>query len=105
MATETPPKAPFPAPARRPPDGLDDSTATPGGSASDRLLDAAEVAELLNVPTRWVREHSRNGHLPSIRLGRYVRFRRASVLAWVAEQEQGGAAWRRHRPVPGAGTK
>ena len=65
---------------------------------SDRLLDASEVAELLNVPVSWVREHTRNGHLPAIAIGRYWRYRRERVLDWVAEQEQGGAAWRKHRP-------
>lgn len=67
-------------------------------AGADRLLDAREVAELLNVPTRWVREHTRSGLLPHVRLGRYVRYRREAVLAWLDEQEQGGAAWRRHRP-------
>ncbi len=27
----------------------------------DRLLTAEEIAELLSVPTRWVREHTRGG--------------------------------------------
>jgi len=72
---------------------------------SDRLLDAAEVADVLNVPTRWVREHTRSGLLPCVRLGRYVRYRREAVDSWIAEQESGGAAWRKHRPVPTTGTK
>jgi excisionase family DNA binding protein len=67
--------------------------------SGDRLMTAAEVGELLSVPERWVRDHARSGLLPHMRLGRYVRFRRDSVLAWLEEQEQGGAAWRRHRPV------
>jgi excisionase family DNA binding protein len=64
----------------------------------DRLLDANELAELLGVPVTWVREHTRNGHLPAVQLGRYWRYRRDAVLEWVATQEQGGAAWRKHRP-------
>jgi excisionase family DNA binding protein len=66
---------------------------------TDRLLDAAEVAELLHVPERWVREHTRNGHLPHLQLGRYRRYRREAVLAWLDEQQRGGAAWRKHRPA------
>jgi excisionase family DNA binding protein len=67
---------------------------------SDRLLDAKEIAELLNVPEGWVREHTRSGLLPCVPLGRYRRYDRADVLAWVEEQKVGGAAWRKHRPRP-----
>ncbi len=68
-------------------------------------MTAPEVAELLSVPVRWVRDHTRSGHIPHVVLGRYKRYRREAVLAWVEEQESGGAAWRKHRPVPGGGTK
>lgn len=44
-----------------------------------------------------VREHSRGGLIPHVRLGRYVRYRREAVLDWIAEQEHGGARWRKHR--------
>ena len=72
----------------------------------DRLLTAEEVAALLSVPTRWVREHTRSGTLPHVRLGRYVRYRLSAILEWVEQQEQGGAAWRKHRPrVQKAGAK
>ena len=71
----------------------------------DRLLTADEVAELLAVPARWVREHTRGGLIPHVRLGRYIRYRREIVLAWVDEQEQGGAAWRTYAPVRSDGTK
>jgi excisionase family DNA binding protein len=54
---------------------------------SERLLTASEVAELLAVPESWVREHTRSGTLPRIKLGRYVRYRRQAVLAWVGDQE------------------
>lgn len=61
----------------------------------DRPLTAGEVAELLSVPERWVREHTRSGLIPHVVLGRY---RRDAVLAWIEQQEAGGAAWRKHRP-------
>jgi excisionase family DNA binding protein len=51
------------------------------------LLTAGEVAEMLNVNTSWVHRYAREGKLPSIQLGRYHRFRRGSVLAWLDEQE------------------
>ncbi len=70
---------------------------------SDRLLEASEVAALLSVPISWVREHTRSGHLPHVELGRYRRYRRESVLAYVESQERGGAAWRKHQPRISAG--
>lgn len=81
-------------------------TPSPGTPETcDRLLAACEVAELLSVPERWVREHTRSGAIPHVRLGRYVRYRREAVEAWLVEQEHQGAAWGRHRPVPRGGTK
>lgn len=65
---------------------------------TERLRTAVEIAELLAVPERWVREHTRSGLIPHLRLGRYVRYREAAVAAWLDEQEQGGAVWRKHRP-------
>jgi excisionase family DNA binding protein len=65
----------------------------------DRLLNAAEIAELLAVPERWVRDHTRGGLIPHLKLGRYVRYRAEAVFAWLDEQEQGGAAWRKHHPT------
>ncbi len=65
----------------------------------DRLLEAKEVAELLNVPERWVRDATRDERLPCVRLGRYRRYSREDVLRWVeAQKVGGGATWRRHRP-------
>jgi excisionase family DNA binding protein len=77
------------------------------GGVSDRLLTAAEIAELLSVPERWVRESSRSGRIPHIKLGHYVRFDRDDVLAWVEQQKAGGAptTFRKRTPVPGLGTK
>jgi excisionase family DNA binding protein len=63
---------------------------------SDRLLTAREVAELLSVPESWVRQESRAGRIPHLRLGRYVRYDRDAVLGWLVEQQ--GGQWRKHRP-------
>jgi excisionase family DNA binding protein len=63
---------------------------------SDRLLDAGEVAELLHVPESWVREQTRKDGIPHLRLGRYVRFEREAVIAWLEEQRAG--RWRKHEP-------
>jgi len=54
-----------------------------------RLLTAGEVAALLAVPESWVREATRARRLPYIPLGRYRRYSRQEIEAWLAEQRQG----------------
>ena len=61
--------------------------ATAGAAPTqDRLLTVHEVADLLQVPVSWVygrtRKHSLE-RLPGYRLGKYWRFNREEVLAWV----------------------
>jgi excisionase family DNA binding protein len=63
---------------------------------SDRLLDAAEVAERLAVPVSWVRAETRAGRLPCLALGRYRRYEWPAVVAWLEDQRSG--QWRKHRP-------
>ena len=52
---------------------------------TDRLLTAKEVADLLAVPESWVREATREGRIPHLRLGRYRRYQPAAIDAWLAE--------------------
>ena len=71
---------------------------------TERLLDAEQVAELLNVPKGWPLEQARAGRIPHVRLGRYVRFRESAIVAWVEGLEQAGStgvSYRRHRPRVG----
>ena len=51
-------------------------------------MTAAEVAELLGVPKSWVYEQSRRGAVPTVTLGRYRRYRREAIEAWVEQQER-----------------
>jgi excisionase family DNA binding protein len=78
----------------------------PGSSGTqprgERLLSAAEVAELLSVPVTWVREATRAGRLPHVRLGRYARYERDQVLDWVTQQRSGRARTSTPRPTEGA---
>jgi excisionase family DNA binding protein len=55
------------------------------------LLDAADVAEMLRVPTTWVYAEARAGRLPHVRVGRYRRFRRQAIEQWIDEHEKGPA--------------
>lgn len=69
--------------------------------ALPRLLTAREVADALNVSEARVYELAREGLLPTVRLGRQVRFHPKAVAEWI---ENGGQAlpggWRRE-PVGG----
>jgi excisionase family DNA binding protein len=53
------------------------------------IMTPTECAELLRVPLSWIyakcRQRQRNP-LPTYRIGRYLRFSRAAVLAWLVAQ-------------------
>ena len=51
------------------------------------LLDAKQMGERLNVRESWVRTEARAGRIPSIEVGRYVRFREADVMAALAAKQ------------------
>lgn len=51
------------------------------------LLTAHEVADMLGVPASWVYAQTRAGTIPTVRLGRYYRYRRDAIEQWIAEQE------------------
>jgi excisionase family DNA binding protein len=56
-----------------------------------QILTLKEVAERLKVSERWVYEKSRRrcqNPLPTIRIGRYLRFDWTSVSAWLRQQER-----------------
>jgi excisionase family DNA binding protein len=57
--------------------------------SDDRLLTAQEVADLLNVPESWVREATRAERIPYLALGRYRRYSRHAIDAWLADQHGG----------------
>ena len=56
--------------------------------ATDPLLTAGEVAELLQVTKAWVYAETRAKRIPHVPLGRYVRYRRSAVLQWIAALER-----------------
>lgn len=53
------------------------------------LLTAAEVGELLKVPTSWVYAEARAGRIPHITIGRYRRFSLESIEDWAKSRERG----------------
>jgi excisionase family DNA binding protein len=75
-----------------------------GFSLPDRLLDATEVAALLGVPRSWVYQETRAGRMPHVTVGRYRRYRREALEAWIDAHEHGPVQRRRPRPN-GAGSQ
>jgi excisionase family DNA binding protein len=51
--------------------------------SEDRLVSAQWVADFLGVPKSWVYDAARERRLPSVPVGRYVRFDPAAIRAWV----------------------
>ena len=59
---------------------------------SDRLLTADQLAVRWQVPKSQVYRLTRDGRIPTVRLGRYYRYRLAAVEAWERESEALAAA-------------
>ena len=57
-----------------------------------RLLTAEQVADILGVPKAWVYAQSRADRIPTVRLGRYRRYRREAIDQWIAHLEAGTLA-------------
>ena len=56
--------------------------------SAERLLRAEDVAERIGMTKDFVYALVRRKEIPHVRLGRSVRFRRESIDAWLAEQEE-----------------
>jgi excisionase family DNA binding protein len=54
---------------------------TLGGS--NKMLSAREVAAILSVPERTVREKWRDWELPAYRIGKHLRWKEREVHAWI----------------------
>ncbi len=61
-------------------------------NSEERLLTVDEASALLHVPKSWLYSQSRlgtKGAVPVIRIGRYVRYERGQLRAWIAAHRQG----------------
>lgn len=54
----------------------------------DRLMTAEDVARLTQMTKGYIYQQVRDNAIPHIMMGRYVRFRRESILQWFKESEQ-----------------
>jgi hypothetical protein len=54
------------------------------------LLTPSEVAAMLRMPVKWVLEHStrRLPLLPSLKLGKYRRYRLDEIQRWMEQRER-----------------
>ena len=52
-----------------------------------RLLTIPEVANVLQIPCGRCYELSRQGVLPTIKIGKYIRISQASLHSWLAQQQ------------------
>ncbi|HEX2711627.1 MAG TPA: helix-turn-helix domain-containing protein [Candidatus Acidoferrales bacterium] len=61
---------------------------------ASQLMTPQEVAECLRVPVSWVYEKTRrrsHDPLPTVRLGKYLRFHWPDVAAWLERHRTNGA--------------
>ena len=53
---------------------------------TETLLEAKGVAEWLGVKEDYVRDLGRRGEIPTVKIGKYVRFERDAIREWIAQQ-------------------
>jgi predicted DNA-binding transcriptional regulator AlpA len=58
-------------------------------STGARLIRAEDVASQIGMTAEWVYGQTRKGLIPHVRLGRFYRYRPASIEAWLQEIERG----------------
>jgi excisionase family DNA binding protein len=53
-------------------------------------LTVQEAAELLRVPVSWLYERTRTNSVPHVKLGKYLRFDRDELNAWLEQLKRDG---------------
>ena len=51
------------------------------------LLTAEDVAEMTGMGVDWIYAQSRRGRIPTVKLGRYRRYRLEAIEQWLRENE------------------
>jgi excisionase family DNA binding protein len=77
------------------------SDASASLAIGDELLTVHDAARLLNVSVSWVYEHTREGgdddRIPFVKLGKYLRFDRTDLRAYVDAKRASTRTARRKR--------
>ena len=77
-----------------------ESNPTSDQIADDELMNANDVAALLRMTPAWVYSETRRDRIPHQRCGRYFRYRRSAIEAWMVANERGSVRVR-HSDLPG----
>ena len=59
---------------------------------TEQLLTVQDVAQRFNVPVSWVYAKAEGGEIVHIKAGKYLRFRRSDIEAYLVAQRRGGVA-------------
>ena len=51
------------------------------------LIGVREAAKRLDVPLSWIYRWNREGKLPSVRIGKYLKFDPVKLELWIRERE------------------
>ncbi len=55
----------------------------------DQLISIDEAAEFLKVEKTWIYSQTRQGKIPHFKVGKYVRFRKEELQAWLGRHQRG----------------
>jgi excisionase family DNA binding protein len=55
----------------------------------ENFLDAKEVAELFGENERWVYRQAKSKEIPSIKIGKYLKFSPAALQRWLEKKNSG----------------
>ena len=55
----------------------------------DKFFSISEVAKYLNIPKSTLYKLSQKSQIPSVKIGKQLRFRKSSLDKWLTEKEQG----------------
>jgi len=64
-----------------------DQSSRSGVISPDDVLTAEEVAAMLRMTLAWVYSETRQNRIPHMRFGRRFRYRRSTIMAWLAALE------------------
>lgn len=54
----------------------------------ERYITAQELSKVLNVPITWVWARARQGKIPFLRVGKYMRFDEAEVIEFLRKEPE-----------------
>ena len=55
---------------------------------NQNLIGINEMAEKLDVPVSWLYARTRTNEIPTIRVGKYVKFDPERVMEWIQQQNE-----------------